>query len=155
MKTVLKYGSAKGYKIHFVMNTTSQTFPGKWYRVDMRTINPVTQKNWKYIATGNIPMMVNCSCPDFKYRWETVLWKANVSRRQQSNGQMPNITNPRYKKSLCKHSLNAWGTVRKYVLSKKDIDKLGQVRRGFKGTNAKKKARDREQKFLMQKWRNM
>lgn len=130
-KTVLKFAAAKDtFRIHFVYDVHSQTISGKKYRVDIRTSPKlgITENNWKHLATGNISLIANCSCPDFKYRWEAVLWKSQAARKLVSDGSMPDITNPKYKKSFCKHIVAAHKTLNIYV-KKTNFSKLGKVHR--------------------------
>jgi len=44
-----------------------------------------------------------CSCPDYKFRWETANHRQNASQILFSNGEAPIMTNPRELPSLCKH----------------------------------------------------
>lgn len=59
-------------------------------------------------------VIINCSCPDFMYREETVLWNAGVSRKINSNGALPLITNPSFQKRLCKHCIATILYLKKY-----------------------------------------
>ena len=130
LSTVLKFGMKGGHRLHFKLKANSQSIPGQKYDIDFRTPpnKPITEDNWSNLATGNLSIFSNCSCPDFKYRWEAVLFDENSARRITSNGEMPDITNPTYKKAFCKHILSAWPVVKEYI-KKKDFSKIGPVRR--------------------------
>lgn len=120
LTTVLKKGTATGANMRWIYSVTSQSQPGKRYRVDVRSTlkKQITEDNWKDIVDMKIPLMVNCECADFKYRWETVLWKGNLSRKQLSDGSWPDITNPKHKKAYCKHVLAVITELKKYVKRK-------------------------------------
>lgn len=64
------------------------------------------------------------NCPDFKYRWHAVLFKAGASHKPkggaESNGAFPSKTNPSGKLCLCKHLI---GVANYLSMSKKDLDK--------------------------------
>lgn len=125
LSTVLKFNTQAGTRFHFKVRTESQSGEVAHYNVDFRT--PVgygiTEDNWKTIGRGNISIFANCDCPDFKYRWETVLHRRNSARRITSNGNFPDIMNPTGKLSTCKHILSAWPIVKEYI-AKKDFNKL-------------------------------
>ncbi len=51
---------------------------------------------------------VSCSCHDFMYRFEWVLWKKGAADIVYSNGETPDITNPGYLGGCCKHLVALW-----------------------------------------------
>lgn len=122
LATVQKFETPRGgATMRFLYDVNSQATPGKKYRIEFRTMpnKLVTEENWNDLSTGKFPMLVNCSCPDFKYRWEAVLWAKGAARKQTSTGEMPDITNPEYKLKFCKHSLAAWENLKSYLGRKK------------------------------------
>jgi len=125
LSTVIRKQTAKGGVMRFLCKAQSQSKSGTSYDINFRTPTtmPITEDNWKRIGQGNMSIYANCTCPDFKYRWETVLWKRNSARRVESNGRMPDITNPEYKLSFCKHITASWPIVKEYI-KKKDLGKL-------------------------------
>lgn len=62
----------------------------------MFTIIPDRKKNKIFVKA-------DCSCFDFRYRWDWVLSQKDASDRLQAIDQAPNITNPTHHLSLCKH----------------------------------------------------
>lgn len=46
---------------------------------------------------------VSCSCADFMYRAEVALSRAGAADVYYSNGEMPEVTNPRLIPYICKH----------------------------------------------------
>lgn len=50
-------------------------------------------------------IVMSCSCPDFKYRHEVALTLRGGSFYKYSNSQRPRITNPRLRRTCCKHCL--------------------------------------------------
>ena len=72
-------------------------------------------------------MMVNCSCPDFKYRQEVALNKVGNAMIRDSNGAMPVITNPKMIPYLCKHSLACFKRVKELV-RKYNISNIDDIR---------------------------
>ncbi len=50
-------------------------------------------------------VIVSCSCPDFKYRWEVALNQAEAAEIEYSNGEMPIVRNPNLRKTMCKHCI--------------------------------------------------
>jgi hypothetical protein len=67
-------------------------------------------RNNQPIELQHVPCMVDCTCPDFRYRWAWVLKNRGSSRvgvrsMNQALNLPPNITNPRKHIGLCKHIL--------------------------------------------------
>jgi hypothetical protein len=60
-------------------------------------------------------MIVTCTCPDFKYRWEVANQRKGNSMLLQSNGNLPVITNPKMKQWMCKHALAAYDRLKTLV----------------------------------------
>lgn len=50
-------------------------------------------------------IVMSCSCPDFKYRHEVALTLRGGSFFKYSNMERPRITNPRLRRTCCKHCL--------------------------------------------------
>lgn len=50
-------------------------------------------------------IVMSCSCPDFKYRHEVALTLHGGSFFKYSNARRPKITNPRLRRTCCKHCL--------------------------------------------------
>jgi hypothetical protein len=48
-------------------------------------------------------VVVSCSCPDFKYRWEVALNHKQAAEIEYSNGELPVIRNPTMRATNCKH----------------------------------------------------
>ena len=61
----------------------------------------------KYVSTIEVmprgPVIVSCSCDDFKFTWETALEKKGAARREYSNGEVPIDRNPSQIPGCCKH----------------------------------------------------
>ena len=49
-------------------------------------------------------VLLTCSCPDFKFRWEVALTKQGGSRILYSNGESHVIQNPQEKPGCCRHA---------------------------------------------------
>lgn len=129
--TVQKFETPQGGStMRFLYNVNSQETAGKKYKVEFRTLpnKLVTEDNWYELGKGKFPMLVNCNCPDFKFRWEAVLWAKGASRKQESTGEMPDITNPTYQLKFCKHSLAAWENLKGYIL-RKTYSNIGPARK--------------------------
>lgn len=45
----------------------------------------------------------SCSCPDFKFSWETALSYKGAAEIEYSDGEAPDVKNPRYRTGQCKH----------------------------------------------------
>jgi len=66
-------------------------------------------------------MIVNCTCPDFKFRLEYVLNQDNSARIENIPPEYryaPDITNPQYKKFYCKHILASIDQAKAYLANK-------------------------------------
>lgn len=50
-------------------------------------------------------IVMSCSCPDFKYRHEVALTLHGGSFFKYSNTRRPKITNPKLRRTCCKHCL--------------------------------------------------
>lgn len=48
-------------------------------------------------------VLVTCSCPDHKYRWEYALTAKQGSKILYSNGERPVVTNPALRLGCCGH----------------------------------------------------
>ncbi len=131
--TVQKFPAFNGFRMVFWYDAKSGTQSNKNYRVEFRSspTQPINVDNWTDFAAGNIPIFANCSCPDFKYRWETVLHKQNMARLKTSNGDMPEVTNPSQRLSYCKHILAAFDNMQEYV-RRRNFEDIGAVVRGRK-----------------------
>ena len=68
---------------------------------------PNPDKNTYVTAITFVDRQLNvkasCSCPDYLFRWEWANWNRKAADIEYSNGDSPDITNPTYKPSLCKH----------------------------------------------------
>lgn len=78
-----------------------------------------------------LPVMVDCDCPDFRYRWAWANKQRGASKvgsqsMNQALNRAPRITNPQNKVGLCKHLLAARGYI--YGLIQK-FDKGDQASR--------------------------
>lgn len=105
------------------LKSPSQTDKGKFYKVTFRT-NPkhsITKENWEKFKLLKLPMIVNCNCPDFQYRWEYVLHKDSEARVETIPDQFlrpPDITNPKHKHSYCKHVVASADVIKEYLKNK-------------------------------------
>lgn len=54
-------------------------------------------------AGSKAEVLVTCSCPDHKYRWEVALTRAGGSKILYSNGERPVQTNPSMLPGCCGH----------------------------------------------------
>ena len=126
--TVQKFEAFNGHRLVFWYEAKSQSSSNKNYRVEFRSSpqQPINVDNWTDFAAGNVPIFANCSCPDFKYRWETVLHKKNMARLKTSNGDMPEVTNPTQRLSYCKHILAAFDAMQEYV-RRRNFEDIGSV----------------------------
>lgn len=138
--TVMKHKAFNGFRMVFIYDVTSQVNPNKKYRVEFRSspAEPINVDNWHKFAAGDIPIYANCTCPDFKYRWETVLHKKGMARIKTSNGAMPDVTNPTYKASYCKHILAAFDSMQTYI-RRRNFDDIGERTRKNKQPEITKK----------------
>ncbi|MGV0949175.1 MAG: hypothetical protein ACOYB3_00790 [Azonexus sp.] len=64
------------------------------------------------MPSEKIPVVVDCTCPDFRYRWAWANKQRGASRvgsqsLNQAHNRAPRITNPGNKIGLCKHLLAA------------------------------------------------
>lgn len=90
------------------------------------------------MPSEKIPVVVDCTCPDFRYRWAWANKQRGASRvgsqsLNQAHDRAPRITNPGNKVGLCKHLLAArnyiYGLIQRF--DKKD-PAAGRVRgRGY------------------------
>ena len=130
LETVQKFESINGYRMDFHFRVNSQANPGKSYKVVFRSLSRplITNENWNTISKGTFPMTVNCECPDFKYRWEVVLWKSDAARKLESDGSLPDITNPKHITAMCKHALAAFKYLQSYA-PRTPFDRIGIVKR--------------------------
>lgn len=69
---------------------------GKVYKTTVAAID-----NRLPVSKG--PVLVSCSCPDFKFVWEVALNKQGAAIIQYSNGALPEIRNPLMIPGACKH----------------------------------------------------
>lgn len=111
-----------------LFKSPSQTTKGKFYKVTFRTNPkvPITKENWESFKKLKVPMIVNCSCPDFQFRWEYVLWSNNSARIENIPAEFrydPDITNPEHKEAYCKHVLASIQQAKAY-LSNKTYDQI-------------------------------
>jgi len=111
-------GSKDGFRRTFVKN--------KSYYNEMRVRTSCTDgpRN-SYVRFYGKPdkdteCWVWCSCPYFQYHLEVVLAKNNSSSIKSSNGDLPNIRNPKMLPHLCKHLIVA---ARIALTQRKDLAK--------------------------------
>ena len=57
-------------------------------------------------------VVVSCSCPDFKYRWEVALNHKQAAEIEYSNGELPVIRNPSMKAAECKHLVALYNKIK-------------------------------------------
>ncbi len=67
--------------------------------------NPVKHTSVITFINKKLKCSVSCSCGDNLYRWEVANTLKGASDIEYSNGEMPFITNPKLRASLCKHLL--------------------------------------------------
>lgn len=82
-----------------------------------------------------LPVVVDCNCPDFRYRWAWVAKQRGASKvgsqsMNQALDRAPRITNPQGKIGLCKHLLAArnyiYGLITKFDKTDQPSKKGGQ-----------------------------
>lgn len=75
----------------------------------LRRVIPAKDRS-KYVSAvrfidKRLNVHVACSCPDFKFRWETALAHAGAAVIHYSNGEPPTETNGEMRPGACKHIL--------------------------------------------------
>lgn len=82
---------------------------------------PVRQETpHKYVTMilfvdDKLNVKVSCSCADFLYRWEWALWNRGAADIEYSNGDSPEINNPQYKISSCKHLFKLYEHIKSQI----------------------------------------
>lgn len=61
---------------------------------------------------NKLQCVVNCSCEDYTYRWETSNSYKEAAKLDYSNGDPPVFTNPSFKNALCKHAISLYLKIR-------------------------------------------
>ena len=85
----------------------ARTYTPYDYDVHMKIV-PAKDKNSRYVSSikftdKDLNVLVNCSCPDYMFRWSWANHKAGVGEHVYDNGEPPDIRNPSYRYQLCKH----------------------------------------------------
>lgn len=78
----------------------------------VRNINPQHYVSMIVFLDRKLHVHVSCSCGDNCFRWETANSYKNAAEIEYSNGEAPNITNPRYNPGLCKHLTRLYESIR-------------------------------------------
>jgi hypothetical protein len=109
---------AKGMKVERVTVNPASTNNSWEFKYKSSPSNNTTGQMWEgritFIKTdkgrnaGDIPCMVDCSCPDFKYRFAFANNKHDASpigsdSLNNCTNTPPNVRNPQQKIGLCKH----------------------------------------------------
>lgn len=55
---------------------------------------------------------VSCSCPDFMFSYETLLYEKGSADLEYSNGESPDIRNPLHRPGGCKHIVALYERIR-------------------------------------------
>jgi hypothetical protein len=119
------------------------------------------RKDVKNTPLQHIPCEVDCTCPDFRYRWAWVLKQHGSSRvgpqsMNQAWNKVPKITNRTKRISLCKHILAArdyiYGMLAQFKGTPDTEEKLAQLikyadRRWTDWQGQSRNAKDREAWF--------
>jgi intein/homing endonuclease len=77
------------WKKRYIKNTTG---PGK---------KPARYVTVFVFLDTRLHVIVSCSCPDFKYRWEVALNHKEAAEIEYSNGELPVIRNPSMRPTFC------------------------------------------------------
>lgn len=100
LKTQKGYtASGKGY----VACQSYSTHVLNEYGRPVRNESPHKYVTMMIFLDTNLNVKISCSCPDFLYRWEWALHNRGAADIEYSNGDFPDITNPKYKPACCKH----------------------------------------------------
>lgn len=92
-------------------------------------------KNGKPTVAEKLPVVVDCGCPDFRYRWAWSNKQRGASRvgtqsLNQAHDRAPVKTNPSNKVGLCKHLLAArdyiFGTIEQFGGDNASVDDSGE-----------------------------
>lgn len=105
-----------------------------------------------------LPVVVDCTCPDFKFRWAWANKQRGASKvggqsLNQAHDRAPRITNPSNKIGLCKHLLAA----RNYiygVIERFDKDQPASQRQRGRGTQDIAWKLDQLVKYANKRWIN-
>jgi hypothetical protein len=99
--------NAKGW-IRF--DVTSQFTPGKHYKVHIKLKEADDIKYFKEFKKNEIirlfltgDLQINCTCPDFRYRFRYMAHQLGYSLFKEM--RFPHIRNPRLEGTVCKHCL--------------------------------------------------
>jgi hypothetical protein len=68
-------------------------------------------KNSPDVSANKIPCIVDCSCPDYRYKWAVAnkdkqAGVVGATSLNKNNGQFPRVTNPYLAPGLCKHLIS-------------------------------------------------
>lgn len=100
----LKTGYANGLGFVAAKTQSVKRFDHYGHLVPVKVAERVSYVTMITFIDSKLNVKVSCSCGDLTYRWETALhvrWKA--ADIEYSNGELPNVTNPQMRASLCKH----------------------------------------------------
>lgn len=105
-----------------------------------------------------LPVVVDCTCPDFRYRWAWVNKQRGASRvgqqsLNQAHNRAPRITNPSGKIGLCKHLLAAKNYIYG-VIERFDKDQPASQRKRGRGTQDIAWKLDQLVKYANKRWIN-
>ena len=124
------------------------------------------RKNPKDVPLQHLECLVDCGCPDFRYRWAWSLKQRGSSRvgpgsLNQAWNKAPRITNPKNRVSMCKHLLAARGFIYSLLSSfpsdrpdtAEKLDKLTKIatKRWTDFEGAMQAAKAREQVLLQRR----
>lgn len=73
------------------------------YGRPVRTQDPNKYVTMMIFIDKKLNVKCSCSCPDFLYRWEVALVNKGAADVEYSNGEQPDITNPKKIPAACKH----------------------------------------------------
>lgn len=98
------YAYAITYSSH-IWDKKTRTWIPKKYKKSYDTFIMVRHYKRSRGYQKQSTIVLSCSCPDFKYRHEVALTLKGGANITYSNGRVPRITNPKMRRTCCKHCL--------------------------------------------------
>lgn len=93
-----------GYVASRAYTTHKPNHRGKMVKVKQ----PVRHTSMITFINQKLKCNVSCSCGDNTFRWEVANTLRGASDIEYSNGELPEIRNPKLRSSLCKHLLKLY-----------------------------------------------
>lgn len=89
------------------------------YGIAVRNTDPTRYVTVITFLDTKLHVNISCSCGDFMYRTEWALWNKGAADIEYSNGEPPDITNPKYSPYCCKHLLALYNKIKSKLPSPK------------------------------------